>query len=254
MTSEFLDVTEIQGERISREQLDRMCHRYHWASESCADRDVLEVACGAGQGLAILDNCAKSLVAGDYSPQVLANAAKTFPTFDLRVFGAEHLPFDDSSFDTIILFEAIYYVDHNKFFSEARRVLRPGGKLLIASANKDLYDFTPSPFAKRYLGAKELANELGCQGFSVELSGYLDITKVGLRQRLLRPVKAIASRFGLMPKTMRGKRILKKLFFGEMAEMPGDLASVPFEYHPPNSIPSLPDMRHKVLYCCASKA
>lgn len=253
MTAHFLGVTELEGQRISREQLERMCHRYHWAALSCERRDVLEVACGAGQGLNVLAKPAKSLVAGDYSPEVLANAIAGFPHVPLTVFGAESLPFADASFDVVVLFEALYYVDAEAFFAEADRVLRPGGHLLVCTANKDLYDFTPSPFTKRYLGARELAEELAARGFSVELAGYIDTVNLSLRQRVFRPLKAIVSRFGLMPKTMRGKQLLKKLFFGEMTEMPADLAGVPFDYEQPTPIGPGPDRRHKVIYCRARK-
>jgi SAM-dependent methyltransferase len=252
LTAEFLGVTEIQGQRISREQLSRNCHRYHWAARQCEGLDVLEVACGAGQGLNILRLRARSVVAGDYSPEVLEQAIANFETVPLSVFGAEAIPFADASFDRVLLFEALYYVDAQAFFVEARRVLRPGGVLLLATANKDLYDFTPSPFTTRYLGAVELTRELNALGFEVELFGHLDTATVGLRQRILRPVKALASQLGLIPKTMRGKELLKKLFFGSMTEMPADLADVDFEFTAPTPLRgSAPDSRHKVLYCRA---
>lgn len=253
MTAEFVGVTELQGQRISREQLARMCHRYRWAQGICQNADTLEVACGAGQGLGILVQGAKSLVAGDFSPEVLATAIANFPHASLSVFGAEKLPFPDDSFDCVLLFEALYYVDAAAFFAEAERVLRPDGSLLIATANKDLYDFTPSPFTKRYLGAAELARELGDRGFAVELAGYIDTSRTGFRQRLLRPIKAVVSRFGLMPKTMRGKELLKKLFFGEMTVMPTDLTTIPFDYEPPEPIGTQADRRHKVIYCRATR-
>lgn len=192
------------------------------------------------------------MAAGDYSPEVLATAKANFCGVPLEIFGAEALPFPDNSFDRVILFEAIYYVDSSAFFSEAKRVLREGGSLLIATANKDLYDFTPSPYTTRYLGAVELAAELTAAGFTVGLAGYLDVGTVDFRQRILRPVKAVASRLGMMPKTMRGKELLKKLFFGEMVEMPTDLAAVEFAYAPPIPIDGTsPSRRHKVLYCRA---
>lgn len=247
----FLDVTEAQGQMVSPEQIARSCHRYHWAAEQCRDQDVLEVACGTGIGLTILAQVAKSLRAGDYSPEVLAIAEANFPFLPMSVFGAEALPFPDNSFDRVILFEALYYVDASVFFLEAARVLRPGGALLLATANKDLYDFTPSPFTTSYLGAAELAHDLGRAGFEVHLAAYLDTTEVSLRQRLLRPLKALATRLGLVPRTLHGKEALKKLFFGSLVEMPADLASVPFAYSPPTAIGSAPDHRHKVIYCRA---
>ncbi|MFM6854025.1 MAG: hypothetical protein ACKOUM_08090, partial [Sphingopyxis sp.] len=78
MTADFVNVTEIEGQRISQEQLHRTCHRYHWAASVAGGRDALEVACGAGQGLGILRAAAKSIVAGDVSPQVLASAQASF--------------------------------------------------------------------------------------------------------------------------------------------------------------------------------
>jgi SAM-dependent methyltransferase len=252
LTAEFLDVTEIAGQRISKEQLERICHRYHWAASQCHGLDVLEVACGAGQGLATLKRAAGSLVAGDYSPEVLENARRIAGDVPLYTFKAEAIPFESNSFDRILLFEALYYVDAQAFFTEARRLLRKGGMVLIATANKDLYDFTPSPFTTRYLGAKELSRELREAGFDVELFGYLDTAKAGFRQHLLRPAKALAGRLGLIPETLRGRERLKELFFGLMIEMPATLEGIAFDYEPPFAIGGeAPDRRHKVLYCRA---
>ncbi len=256
MTAAFLNVTEIKGQGISQEQLERMCHRYYWATLDCAGQDVLEAACGAGQGLAMLGKTARSLVAGDYSPEVLAIARNTAgESVPLSVFGAEAMPFADASLDRVLLFEALYYINPPEaFFAEAHRVLRPHGSILIATANKDLYDFHPSPFATRYLGTTELSHALAEAGFTVEMWGHLDTTRVSLRQRILRPAKAIASKLGLMPKTMKGKEWLKKLFFGSMVGMPASLADLPFTYHPPEPIQiDVPDRRYKVIYCRATK-
>lgn len=255
MTAEFVNVTEIEGQLISQEQLMRTCHRYHWAAQYCAGKDVLEVACGAGQGLDLLKVHARSLVAGDISPEVLETARRTYGnTIPLEVFGAEELPFRDDSVDVILMFEALYYVPRTaRFFAEARRVLRPGGKLLIVTANKDLYDFTPSPYSERYLGVRELQRELEASSFVGDFWGLIDTRTVSVRQRILRPIKGVVTKFGLMPKTMSGKAWMKKLFFGEMAIMPANIVHVSFEYDPPTPIArNLADAVHKVIYCCAS--
>lgn len=254
MTSQFVNVTEMEGQRISTEQLYRTCHRYHWAARQSAGKDVLEVACGAGQGLGILKSVAKSVAAGDISPEVLDAARKTYgKTIPLQVFGADHLPFNDAQFDVVLLFEAIYYLpDIPKFLSEAKRILRPEGKLLIVTANRDLYDFTPSPFSHHYLGVVELRDMLFKAGFTSSFSALIDTRTVSIRQRLLRPVKTIATHLGLVPKTMQGKEWLKKLFFGEMAIMPSDISQCPIDYIEPLQIPAdRPDLTHKVIYCSA---
>jgi ubiquinone/menaquinone biosynthesis C-methylase UbiE len=252
MTANYTNVTEIGGQPISSEQLDRIAHRYHWAARASQGKDVLEVACGAGQGLGMLKSAARSIVAGDVSPEVLQAARDTYgDDMQLSVFSAERLPFEDDSFDVILLFEALYYVpDVAAFFRESARVLRPGGRLLITSANKDLFDFTPSPYSHRYLGVLDLAHELAQHHFSPSFSGYIDIRHVPLRQRILRPAKLVASKLGLVPKTMQGKKLLKTLFFGNMTVMPSDLADVALDYNPPKPITlQTADTFHKVIYC-----
>jgi ubiquinone/menaquinone biosynthesis C-methylase UbiE len=255
MAVNFVDVTEIEGQRVSAEQLARTCHRYYWAAESATNRDVLEVACGSGPGLGLLKAVAKSVVAGDLSEAVLSSAKHTYGNaLDLHLFDAETLPFSDLSFDILLMFEALYYVPRiDQFFVEAKRVLKPGGQLMIVTANKDLYDFTPSPYSTRYLGVVELTDELRAAGFSPEFFGHLDTRTVSHRQRLLRPFKLMASKLGLVPKTMHGKERLKKLFFGEMAVMPSDISKLNFTYQAaPKINAGQVDSVHKVIYCCAT--
>lgn len=51
-------------------------------------------------------------------------------------FDAEAIPFADASFDTVIASEMIYYLaEPRRCLTEARRVLRPGGRLLICTTN-----------------------------------------------------------------------------------------------------------------------
>jgi SAM-dependent methyltransferase len=255
-TEHFLNVTEIAGEEISREQLERLCHRYYWASEYCEARDVLEVAVGSGPGLRYLAGKARSVKAGDYSPEVLARARKHIgDDIELKVFDAQQMPYPDQSFDVVLLFEALYYIPSAaRFVAEAHRVLRPGGHLLITTANKDLYDFNPSPFSTAYHGVVELRDLLRADGFEPLFFGYLRSSDVSLRQRLLRPVKAAAVRLNLMPTTMAGKTLLKRLVFGAMVQMPDSVSTGMIEYVPPASISAdVPDRVHKVIYCAGKR-
>jgi ubiquinone/menaquinone biosynthesis C-methylase UbiE len=250
----FADVTEMAGQKISAEQLERTCNRYYWARPFVENGDVLEAGCGAGQGLGYLAQHARSIVAGDISAEVMRRAHETYgETIALRVFDATSIPWPDNSFDALLLFEAIYYLPNvDAFFEEASRVLRPGGHLLIVTANKDLYDFNPSPFSVQYYGVKELADLCHRHGFESSFWGFVDLSKVSLRQRFLRPIKSMAARLGLIPKTMGGKELLKKLFFGTMVDMPASILDARVEYVEPTAIPGgRPDTRHKVIYCAA---
>jgi SAM-dependent methyltransferase len=253
-TTHFVDVTEMAGQKISAEQLSRTCHRYYWARAYVEGKDVLEVACGAGQGLGYLARHARSVAAGDISAEVLEHARKTYGnTLALGVFDAGCVPYPNASFDAVLLFEAIYYLpDIDAFMREARRVLRPGGHLLIATANKDLYDFNPSPFSVHYYGVKELAGLCHEHGFAPQFWGYVDVTRVSLRQRVLRPVKLLAARLGVIPTTMGGKEFLKKLFFGSLVDMPASILDTPQDYELPVTLTAdLADRRFKVIYCAA---
>jgi hypothetical protein len=54
---------------------------------------------------------------------------------------------------------------------------------------------------------------------------------------MLRPAKAALGRLGLLPKTMRGKALLRRLVFGKLPQMPRDLSTVSLPYAPPASLP-----------------
>src|SRR3954470_7406348 len=48
---DYSTVTEVAGDRASSAQLERIFGRYYFASDFCAGKDVLEIACGTGQGI-----------------------------------------------------------------------------------------------------------------------------------------------------------------------------------------------------------
>jgi hypothetical protein len=134
-------------------------------------------------------------------------------------------------------------------------VLRPGGVLLIATANKDLYDFNPSPFSHTYYGAAELNELMKRHGFTVvEMAGGTPLARVSIRQKILRPVKKIVVSLGLMPKTMAGKKLLKKLVFGSMVPLPAELDANTCPYERPQPIAAdQPNTAYKVIFCAARK-
>lgn len=254
--TDFVELTEIAGDDVTAEQIQRIARRYYWAQEYCEGKDVLEAACGTGQGLGLLLKSARSVKAGDFSAPILAIAARHYGSrIALDQFDAQSMSFADNSFDTVILFEALYYLpDAERFFAECRRVLRPGGHLLIASANKDLFDFTPSPHSHRYFGVVELASELGARGFEVQCFGDTPIDQVSPWQRVLRPVKMAASRLGLIPKSMKAKKLLKRLVFGGLVTMPAEIDATTAAKVAPSRLPiAQPCRDFKVILCAARR-
>jgi SAM-dependent methyltransferase len=255
MATDYSEVTEIAGEPVSAEQLFRLKHRYGWAAGFCRGKDAVECGCGTGPGLGLLQSVSASFEAGDLS-RLMVDLARRHYGKRVRItkFSAEALPMADASKDVILLFEAIYYLpDARRFAAECARVLRPGGHALVVTANKDLWDFHPSPHTHRYYGVRELAALFGEHGFDCELSGLQDVRRVSARQRLLRPVKRLAVVTGAMPTTMSGKRWLKRLVFGPEQPMPAELPTD--EPMPEADLarldPSQAATHHKIIYCAA---
>lgn len=253
---DFSDVTELAGDLASQEQVQRAYRRYYWAGRYAKDADVLEVACGAGQGVGHLASLARSVHAGDISDQVLKAAREHYgPRIEFRRFNAEELPYSDASFDVVLIFEAIYYLqDASSFIREARRVLRPGGFLLVVTANKDLFDFTPSPYSVRYYGVQELRAMLENAGFAVSFFGDSPLASTPRRQRLLRPVKQLATALGVMPKSKSMKALLKRVVFGPAEPLPAEItAGVEAGPAPAPISANAADIRHKVIFCEARR-
>jgi ubiquinone/menaquinone biosynthesis C-methylase UbiE len=222
---DYSDVTEVPGNKISAEALEMMCLRYGFAGDICAGKDVLEVACGAGQGLGLLARKGRSIVGGDYTERLLQMAREHYGTsMKLVRLDAHQLPFHAGSFDVVLLYEAIYYLANaERFVRECRRVLRDGGVVLICSVNREWPDFSPSPLSTRYYSAEELADLLSRSGFLVEIRGAFQVSRKSPKDVIVSFVKRAARELRLIPKTMKGKEFLKRVFLGKLVPMPREI-------------------------------
>ncbi len=101
--------------------------RYWLATALAADRDVLDVGCGAGFGAALLARSARSVIGvGDAPPIEGWPANLRFIQGDLAA-----MPVASASVDLVLAFAAPA-TDQDQGLAEIRRVLRPGGLALIA--------------------------------------------------------------------------------------------------------------------------
>lgn len=193
--------------------------RYAYARSFCEGKDVLEVACGAGQGLGYLAKRARRLVGADCTPALLTMAQRHYQQrVPLVCLDAHHLPFPDASFDVVLLFEAIYYLaDADRFIHDCRRVLRQNGLLLVCSANKSWPGFSPSPYSIRYFDAQELRRALTGAGFETEVYGVFPAVASTAAAKLVAFVRRVAAKLNLIPDTLKGRELLKRLFYGRLA-------------------------------------
>lgn len=254
---DYTIVTEIPANRGSQEQITRLYARYRFASEYCKNKDVLEVACGAGIGLGYLAKFAHKVVGGDIDENNLKFALETYngrSNIEILPLDAHSLSFDNDSFDVVILYEAIYYLPRpEEFLDEARRVLRSNGSLIICTANKDWPGFNPSPYSYRYFSASELYSLLKNNGFDVELFADCPVLTDSFKDKLVSIIKKTTVKLHLIPKTMKGKEKFKRLFFGKLVPLPPEITDdMGIKYSSPVSIPhDNPITRYKVLFALA---
>lgn len=252
MSADFSTVTELAGHQAHAEQLSMIHTRYALARERAAGKDLLEIACGPGRGLGYLAQKARSVTAGDLTP-ALVDAARAHygERVKLSVFDAQTPPFPDASFDVVVLYEAFYYLPNPAaFLSEARRILRPGGELLLSMPNPEWEGFNRSPFSVRYFTADELRALLSEYGFTARIKAGFAAAPRGPLGLAVSAIRKAAVGLGVVPKTMKGKAWLKRAFYGPIVELGPELdANAPLA--PLVDAPVGPFMGFKMIYALA---
>jgi SAM-dependent methyltransferase len=105
---------------------------------------VLDIGCNAGELLASLAALYPHLrLAGcDVNPAALDKARQLVPQADIRESGAATLPFADESFDCVTCIEVLEHVPPSQWrasLAEMRRVLAPGGRLILRTPHAGLF-------------------------------------------------------------------------------------------------------------------
>jgi len=112
------------------------------------DEKILEVGCGNGYYLNLLNKLGFSLtlVGIDNDKLALKDAKKIIGSrIKLVLADANKLPFEEQSFNKVIISEVIEHVeDEEKVLSEIYRVLKPGGVMVLTTCNID-YPFLWDP-------------------------------------------------------------------------------------------------------------
>jgi SAM-dependent methyltransferase len=104
----------------------------HLASLVHRHRLAWDCATGSGQAAVSLVGHFEQVVATDLSAEQLRHATP-HPRIEYRVAPAERCGLDDASSDLITVASAVHWFDLPAFFTEVRRVLRPGGVLAVWS-------------------------------------------------------------------------------------------------------------------------
>jgi ubiquinone/menaquinone biosynthesis C-methylase UbiE len=137
---------------------------------------VLEVGCGTGHWLELLEDKAK-VFGIDLSSGMLRKAAARNGKFSLVNGDITALPFSAQSFDLVYCVNALHHFQNrSKFIGEAHKLLRPNGALTVIGLNPQtgqdrwfIYDYFPGTFEtdlKRYPSAGTIVDWMICAGFN----------------------------------------------------------------------------------------
>lgn len=122
-------------------------HRYLFARKAVSAKIVLDIASGEGYGSAILASAAHKVISIDISQEAISHAQNRYQAENLTfITGAcTAIPLKDSTIDVVVSFETIEHHDkHEEMMLEIKRVLRPGGLLILSSPDKFEYSDRPA--------------------------------------------------------------------------------------------------------------
>lgn len=143
---------------------------------SSANQNILEVGCGTGHWLNLIAENPASLFGADLSIGMLNVAKLSNQNLNLINADSSTLPLKKSSFDYIIVVNAVHlFSDYKKFISDSYSLLKPGGVFCVVGLepresknNWFIYKYFRNTFEtdlKRYPSFSELKSEMNNAGF-----------------------------------------------------------------------------------------
>jgi SAM-dependent methyltransferase len=158
--------------------------RYHFAAQEARGRVVLDCASGTGYGSEIIAAAGAALVVALDPVEVAGTSFEDRAVQGCRADG-KALPLRDSSIDLIASFETVEHIEKDEVFvAELRRVLKPGGKLVLSTPNAlqtrpvngrpanpfHVREYTPSELQgllERYFDAVELLGQQAREAYAI---------------------------------------------------------------------------------------
>ena len=145
-----------------------------------SDSVVLEIGCGTGNYISAVQARVGCTCFGiDPSREMIKQAKKRENGVTFSVGSAENLKFAAAFFDFVFSVDVIHHIgDRIRYFSQAYRVLRPGGLLATLTDSEETipkrmpltfyFPDTVEPELKRYPDVKEMKQYSSEVGFQVE--------------------------------------------------------------------------------------
>jgi len=119
-----------------RDILTRSAARYFFVAPHLRG-SVLDIGCGRGYGLEVIQTTGLVAVGVDVSPDFLRDARTRSATAPLVNASGDRLPFSSGSFDSIISFDVIEHIDDDQgFLGEIKRLAREEAFIAISTPNR----------------------------------------------------------------------------------------------------------------------
>lgn len=151
-----------------------------------AGETILDIGCGNARDVVPILHAGARVVGVDISPEMIRQGKRDlaeagFPDVELHIGDATQLDFPTGTFDAVLCSEVIEHIpDASAAIREIRRVLRPGGRLVLSTPNRaSWYGFDRYVVWTRVLRRKwnhpfdnwrtapELSRLLSDQGFAI---------------------------------------------------------------------------------------
>ncbi len=189
---------------------EAMCVRVCDSARIRSGERILDVGCGLGGTLASLNERFShvDLTGLNIDQRQLDYARENVQVAPTNRLTWTHgdaceMPFEDASFDVVTALECAFHFDsRERFLSEVRRVLRPGGRFALC-------DLMPAPHARPLLFAKDMF----FSGYVGKLVGPTDITWT--RDRYVRSAEDLGLRLthesDVTRNTLPSYRVLRQI-------------------------------------------
>lgn len=110
---------------------------YRWAAAMLPPGIVVDAGVGEGYGAAALASQTRAVVALDYDAQACAHVRARYPRIAVARANLAMPPVRSSSVDAVVSLQVIEHLwDLRGFLSGCRRMLRPGGVMVVTTPNR----------------------------------------------------------------------------------------------------------------------
>ncbi|MCX5704022.1 MAG: methyltransferase domain-containing protein, partial [Candidatus Omnitrophica bacterium] len=170
----------IYPERITPEEtfggpLAEHLKRYDFAKHFCANKVVLDAACGVGYGVYCLSEAAKEVIGVDANGEAIAYAGRHYQrkNIQFKMMDVHKLEFSDKYFDIVYSFETLEHLEEPvKFISEVKRVLKDEGMFVVSTPHVKKTTYKPkNPYHKVEFSYKDFEGFLKKYFKNVEIFG-----------------------------------------------------------------------------------